>query len=90
VRPEAKNLKAIQAALTQHGGNCGYPVLEILMNPFEVERLGWEEFRGIPIKADDKIGTGCFRLVCEGQHGEAPARETTVSEKPKVGEMVPV
>jgi len=91
VSAEAKNLKALQAALTQHGGNCGFPVLEIRMSPFEVERLGWEEFRGIPIKPDDKLGTGRFRLVCEGQHGEeAPAGEQRVSEKPKVGEMVPV
>jgi len=59
------------------------------MSPFEVERLGWEEFRGIPIKPDGKLGTGRFRLICEGQHGEAPAGEQTVSEKPKVGEMVP-
>ena len=28
------------------------------MNPFEVERLGWEEIRGLPIVADPEIGTG--------------------------------
>lgn len=87
---EAKNLEAIQRALVQHNGNCGSPILAILMNPFEVERLDWDSLQGIPIKADDELGTGCFRLVCEGQHGEAPAEEQTVSEKPKVGERVPV
>jgi hypothetical protein len=90
VSSEAKNLKVIQAAIVQHNGNCGSPVLAILLNPFEVERLDWENFQGIPIKADDSIGTGRFRLVCEGQHGEAPAKEQAVSEKPGVGEMVPV
>ena len=28
------------------------------MNPFEVERLGWEQIRGLPIVADPEIGTG--------------------------------
>jgi hypothetical protein len=41
------------------------------LNPFEIDRLGWEEFRGIPMKPDEKLGTGCFRLVCEGSHGKA-------------------
>lgn len=37
------------------------------MNPFEVERLDFEEFQGIPIRADDELPTGRFRLVCSGQ-----------------------
>jgi hypothetical protein len=87
---EAKNLKAIQAAIVQHNGSCGEPILEIRMNPFEVERLDWEDFMGIPIKADDELGTGCFRLICSGQHGEAPAGVQTISDKPRIGEMIPV
>jgi hypothetical protein len=86
----AKNLKAIQSALTQHGGNCGFPVLEIRMSPFEVERLDWPTFRGIPIKADDEIGTGRFRLVCEGQHDETPAPAGTVRLPREVRELAPV
>ena len=34
------------------------------MNPFEVERLGWEEVRGLPIVPDPSLGTGRFRIVC--------------------------
>jgi len=34
------------------------------MNPFEVERLGWEEIRGLPVVPDVEIGTGRFRIVC--------------------------
>ena len=34
------------------------------MNPFEVERLGWEEIRGLPIVPDPNIGTGRFHIVC--------------------------
>lgn len=34
-----------------------------------VERLGWDEFRGVPIVSDDMLPTGRFRLVCSGLHG---------------------
>jgi hypothetical protein len=34
------------------------------MNPFEIERLGWEEIRGLPIVGDADLGTGRFRIVC--------------------------
>ena len=34
------------------------------MNPFEVDRLGWEQIRGLPVMADAEIGTGRFRIVC--------------------------
>ncbi len=78
---EAKNLQAIQRAIVKHNGNCGSPILEIRMNPFEVERLDWQEFRGIPIKADDGIGTGRFRLVCEGNH----ATERVVGQFQRIG-----
>lgn len=79
VSASAKNLAALQAAVVQHNGNCPRgPVAEIRMNPFEVDRLGWEEFRGIPIVADEEIGTGRFRLICEGDHTEAPVRTEAI------------
>ena len=34
------------------------------MNPFEVERLGWDQIRGLPVVSDAEIGTGRFRIVC--------------------------
>jgi hypothetical protein len=61
----AKNLEAIKKAIDQHDANCGQPAIEIAMNPFEVERLGWEEMCGLPIVADGKIGTGRFEIRCE-------------------------
>ena len=33
------------------------------MNPFEIERLGWEQIRGLPIIGDPALGTGRFRIV---------------------------
>lgn len=61
----ALNLEAIDQALDQHAARCTGEIVEIRLNPFEVERLGFEEFKGIPIVADDKISTGRFRLICE-------------------------
>jgi hypothetical protein len=69
---EAKNLEAISKAIDQHNASCAFPAAEVRMNPFELERLGWEEIRGLPIVGDPAVGTGRFRIVCsrEGQGGE--------------------
>ena len=61
---EGKNLEAISKAIDQHNSGCPFPAAEVRMNPFEVERLGWEEIRGLPIVPDAEIGTGRFRIVC--------------------------
>ena len=61
---EAKNLEAISRAIDQHNANCPFPAAEVRMNPFEIERLGWEEIRGLPLVGDPEIGTGRFRIVC--------------------------
>jgi hypothetical protein len=69
--PEAKNLEAISRAIDQHNSNCPFPASEVRMNPFEVERLGWDEIRGLPIVADPELGTGAFRIICSrDQEGE--------------------
>jgi len=34
------------------------------MNPFEIDRLGWEEIRGLPLVPDPEMGTGSFKIVC--------------------------
>ena len=62
--PEAKNLEAISQAIDQHNANCPFPAAEVRMNPFEVERLGWDTIRGLPVVPDAEIGTGRFRIVC--------------------------
>jgi hypothetical protein len=74
---EARNLEAIAKAIDQHERACEYPTLAILMNPFEIERLGWEEIRGVPIRADERIGTGRFEILCAGD-GEEPGLEESV------------
>ena len=61
---EVKNLEAISKAIDQHNSGCPFPAAEVRMNPFEIERLGWEDIRGLPIVPDADIGTGRFRIVC--------------------------
>jgi hypothetical protein len=62
--PEAKNLEAISKAIDQHNSSCPFPAAEVRMNPFEIERLGWDHIRGLPLVPDAEIGTGRFRIVC--------------------------
>lgn len=76
-KAQAKNLEAISKAIDQHNANCPYPASEVRMNPFEVERLGWEEIRGLPVVGDPAISTGRFRIVCsrEGEDSEIEEAE---------------
>jgi hypothetical protein len=73
---EAKNLEVIAKAIDQHNANCRWPAAEVRMSPFEVERLGWDEIRGLPIVADPNLGTGRFRIVCS-REGEGAGIEET-------------
>ena len=61
---EAKNLEVISRAIDGHNSSCPYPAVAVEMNPFEVERLGWDSIRGLPIRPNPSIGTGAFRIVC--------------------------
>ena len=83
---EAKNLEAISRAIDQHNSNCPYPAAEVRMNPFEVERLGWNEIRGLPVVPDPALGTGRFRIVCSREGGGAELEEVeAVGEPLEVG-----
>jgi hypothetical protein len=74
---EAKNLEVISKAIDQHNTSCEWPAVAVLMNPFEVERLGWDSIRGLPIRPDGSIGTGAFRIQCAKDEG-LPADEEVV------------
>lgn len=79
---EAKNLEVIVKEIKRHNATCNFPALAVLMNPFEVERLDWDEVLGVPIKPDPSIGTGRARILCDGIHGG-------VTEEEEVGEVLP-
>jgi hypothetical protein len=76
VSSEAKNLEAISRAIDQHNATCEFPAVAIAMNPFEVERLGWDTIRGLPIRPDPAIGTGAFRVICARDEQELEEVET--------------
>ena len=77
---EAKNLEAISRAIDVHNRDCPFPAVAVAMNPFEVERLGWEEIRGLPVRSDPNVGTGSFRIVCGGDEPGLEEEETEVVE----------
>ena len=86
-----KNLEAISKAIDQHNSGCPFPAAEVRMNPFEVERLGWEEIRGLPIVPDPELGTGRFRIVCSRDLDGAGLEETeAIGTEVEVGEPVEV
>ena len=82
---EAKNLEVISRAIDQHNGSCEYPAVAVAMNPFEVERLGWDSIRGLPIREDTALGTRAFRIVCAKDEVETEEVVEAVAE-----ETVPV
>jgi hypothetical protein len=63
-KSSSKNLEAISQAIDQHNLNCPFPAAEVRMNPFEIDRLGWDEIRGLPLVPDPEMGTGRFKIVC--------------------------
>ena len=73
---EAKNLEAISKAIDQHNSSCEWPAVPVAMNPYEVERLGWESIRGLPIRPDANLGTGRFRVICARDEVDETEEET--------------
>lgn len=95
--PEAKNLEAIYKAIDHHDATCEWPAVAIEMNPFEVERLGWDNIRGLPIHPNAEMGTGAFRVVCAREQGqpeeevvEAVAEQPAPVEQPAPAELTPI
>jgi hypothetical protein len=78
---EAKNLEAISKAIDQHNASCEFPAVAVALNPFEVERLGWDSIRGLPIRSDSGLGTGEFRIVCARDEAEPEEVVEAVSEQ---------
>ena len=73
---EAKNLEVIVKAIEHHDRTCDYPAIAVAMNPFEVERLGWDTIKGLPIHPDPNLQTGRFSVICEGDDQGLVEEET--------------
>jgi hypothetical protein len=88
---EAKNLEVISKAIDQHNNSCEWPAVAVEMNPFEVERLGWDSIRGLPIRPNSELGTGSFRIVCAREEGlpREEERVEAVSDQTVPAELTP-
>jgi hypothetical protein len=87
---EAKNLEAVSKAIDHHNTSCEFPAVAIEMNPFEVERLGWDTIRGLPIRPNPSMGTGSFRVVCAREELEPEETVEAVAEHLVPSETSPV
>ena len=94
VSAAAKNFEAIVKAKAQHNANCPFPPHAVRMHPFEIERMQWEEgdlIAGLVLEGDSKLGTGEFRLICDGtEPPELELEETEVIGAPVEPIEVPV
>ncbi len=87
---EGKNLEVICKAIDHHDATCDFPAVAVRMNPFEVERLGWDTIRGLPVEGDPELGTGMFRLVCARDEQELTETVEAVAEEAVPVELDPV
>jgi hypothetical protein len=83
---EAKNLEAISKAIDHHNTTCEWPAVAVELSPFEVERLGWDAIRGLPVRENPELGSGRFRIVCAREEGELDEAVEAVAAE----EAVPV
>ncbi len=90
---EGKNFGAIAKAKEQHNKACPFPPHTVRMHPIEIERMQWEEgdtIAGLVLEADPRVGTGTFRLVCDGSEPpELEMEETDVISAPAEPLVVP-
>jgi hypothetical protein len=81
----AANLRAFRIGVNSHDReNPTHTAHGIGLNPFDMERLGFDEgeeiFPGIAIQSDSGV-TGNFRVLCDGDHQEElEAEESEVLE----------
>jgi hypothetical protein len=87
---EAQNLEKISQAIDQHARSCEWPAVAIEMNPFELERLGWDSIRGLPLRPNPDMGTGRFRVVCAREESEPGEPVEAVAEQTVPAEVTPV
>jgi hypothetical protein len=87
---EAKNLERISQAIDHHNATCEWPAVAVEMNPFEVQRLGWDVIRGLPVRANGELGTGSFRIVCAREEGEPGEVEVVEAVGEEVAPLEPV
>lgn len=79
---EVLNIEAIANAIKKHNKTCKFPATAVVMNPFEVERLDWDEILGVSIIGDANLPTGRFRILCDGITDGSGVKEEESVEEP--------
>jgi hypothetical protein len=59
-----KNLVAMRSALDHHNRTCGDLALAFWLNPLDHALLGFDELWGVPVRADERMGSKDFHLAC--------------------------
>ena len=88
---EAKNFEAIAKAKADHNSRCPFPPHTVRMNPFEIDRMSWEEgdvIAGLTLEGDPKVGTGSFQLVCDGSEPPELELEEHVEDAVPAGPLI--
>jgi len=85
-----RNMEAVVKARDDHDKTCpwGGKAVRVLLHPFEIERMGWEEgdnIAGLTVVGDTAIGTGQMRIECDAE----PQPEKTLDAETKTHELVP-
>lgn len=67
-----KNMEAVVRAKEDHDKNCpwGGKAKWVLLHPFEIDRMGWEEgdvIAGLLVIADNSLATGTLRIECDAE-----------------------
>lgn len=68
----AKNMEVVVKAKAHHNETCPWKgnANRVLMHPFDIERMGWEEgdtIAGLTIISDTGITTGMLRVQCDAE-----------------------
>ena len=90
---EAEMLQFITEGLRHHDQTCPMPAQAILLNPGNYELFGWDDVKGIPVIADERVAPKRFRIQCDGSaFGIEEVVEEFVDARPPVEQpqVVPV
>jgi hypothetical protein len=74
------NLERIVWARADHNSRCPSPPHTVLMNPFDLERLGWDDGEeivpGLTLRGDPGVQIDRLRFLCD-RDSQAPSTEAT-------------
>ena len=74
VNVSARNMELIVRARDHHNATCALgPATEVLMNPYDIDRCGWEDgdtVGGLRVVASGDQAVGTLHVGCPGEENE--------------------